>query len=247
MGITAGHELTHRKKNKFDMFVGNWLLSFSWDCNFAIEHVYGHHKNVCLDEDPASAKRGQNIYGFIIKAIIDEHKSGWDIELKRLTRKNNNVISFKNKMIIGYLRSIILSFFAFIFGGIFGLLTFLLIAFISKTFLEAINFIEHYGLIRERDKPVKMRHSCNSNHFFSSIFLYNVTRHSHHHKNSNLKFWELEPINENAPMLPYGYLTMLYLVLFLPFIYNKIMKKELVNWDENFASKMELILLKKSF
>ena len=26
------------------------------DCNFAIEHVYGHHKNVCLDEDPASAK-----------------------------------------------------------------------------------------------------------------------------------------------------------------------------------------------
>tara|TARA_Y100001970_G_C14240077_1_gene864352 strand:- start:1592 stop:2719 length:1128 start_codon:yes stop_codon:yes gene_type:complete len=247
MGITAGHELTHRKKNKFDMFVGNWLLSFSWDCNFAIEHVYGHHKNVCLDEDPASAKRGQNIYGFIIKAIIDEHKSGWDIELKRLTRKNNNVISFKNKMIIGYLRSIILSFFAFIFGGIFGLLTFLLIAFISKTFLEAINFIEHYGLIRERDKPVKMRHSWNSNHFFSSIFLYNVTRHSHHHKNSNLKFWELEPINENAPMLPYGYLTMLYLVLFLPFIYNKIMKKELVNWDENFASKMELILLKKSF
>ena len=57
---------------------------------------------------------------------------------------------------------------------------------------------------------------------------------------------ELEPINENAPMLPYGYLTMLYLVLFLPFIYNKIMNKELVNWDDNFASDVELSLLKSS-
>jgi alkane 1-monooxygenase len=62
LGIVPGHELTHRKKNKFDMFIGNWLLAFSWDCAFAIEHVYAHHKNVCLPEDPATAKRGENIY-----------------------------------------------------------------------------------------------------------------------------------------------------------------------------------------
>ena len=116
-------------------------------------------------------------------------------------------------MIIGYLRSIILSFFAFIFGGIFGLLAFLLIAFISKTFLEAINFIEHYGLIRERDKPVKTGiHGIQI--IFLVAFFYIMLQYSHHHKNSNLKFLELEPINENAPMLPYGYLTMLYLVYF---------------------------------
>ena len=65
LGTVPGHELTHRKKNKFDMFIGNWLLAFSWDCTFAIEHVYGHHRDVCLDEDPASAKRGENIYLFI--------------------------------------------------------------------------------------------------------------------------------------------------------------------------------------
>ena len=64
LGTVPGHELTHRKKSKFDMFVGNWLLAFSWDCTFAIEHVYGHHKNVCLPEDPATGKRGENIYLF---------------------------------------------------------------------------------------------------------------------------------------------------------------------------------------
>ena len=65
LGIVTGHELTHRKNNEFDMFVGNWLLAFSCDCTFAIEHVYGHHKNVCLPEDPATGKRGENIYLFL--------------------------------------------------------------------------------------------------------------------------------------------------------------------------------------
>ena len=32
LGTVPGHELTHRKKNKFDMFIGNWLLAFSLDC-----------------------------------------------------------------------------------------------------------------------------------------------------------------------------------------------------------------------
>ena len=122
--------------------------------------------------------------------------------------------------------------------------TFLLIAFLSKVALESINYIEHYGLVREKGKPVRMRHSWNSNHFLSSIYLYNVTRHSDHHRNSNLKFWELSPVDKNAPMLPYGYLTMLYLVLFLPFLYKKIMKRELENWDNNYANEFEKQLIK---
>jgi len=105
--------------------------------------------------------------------------------------------------------------------------------------LEAINYVEHYGLVRESGKPVCMRHSWNSNHFFSSIYLYNVTRHSDHHRNTNLKFWELKPTDQAAPMLPYGYLMMLYLSLFIPFLYKRVMKKELVNWDQNHASDYE--------
>ena len=112
--------------------------------------------------------------------------------------------------------------------------------------MEAINYIEHFGLVRQEGKPVRLRHSWNSNHFFSSIYLYNVTRHSDHHRNSNLKYWELKPVDKDAPMLPYGYLTMLYFVLFLPFVYKFIMKKELQNWDNNFANDIEKSLLKNS-
>ena len=244
IGIVSAHELTHRKKNKFDMFVGNWLLAFSYDCNFAIEHVYGHHKNVCLPEDPASAKRGENIYLFILKAIINEQVLGWEIESSRLKRKKLNLFSTNNRMLSGYIRSIFITFLVFIFSGTIGMLFFLLFAILAKSLLEAINYIEHYGLLRQRGKPVEMRHSWNSNHFFSSIYLYNVTRHSEHHKNTNLKFWELNPNHKDAPMLPYGYLLMLYLLLFLPFIYKRIMKKELANWDKNFANEFERNLAK---
>ena len=97
-------------------------------------------------------------------------------------------------MIIGYLRSLFLTILVFVFSGYVGTLIFLLCAFISKLFLEAINYIEHFGLVRQEGKPVRMRHSWNSNHFFSSIYLYNVTRHSDHHRNSNLKYWELKPV-----------------------------------------------------
>ena len=244
MSIAGGHELAHRKKNKFDLFVGNWLLAFSFDCNFAIEHVYGHHKNVCLPEDPASAKRGENIYTFIMKGIINEHLSGWEIELNRLKRRKIGFFTFENKILKGYFRSVLISVLSFWLFGLIGMLIFFLIAFLSKASLETINYVEHYGLVREKGKPVRMRHSWNSNHFFSSIYLYNVTRHSDHHRNSNLKFWELQPVHKNAPMLPYGYLTMLYLAAFAPYVYKKIMKRELDYWDQNHANEFERKLVK---
>ena len=239
LGTVPGHELTHRKQNKFDMFMGNWLLAFSWDCTFAIEHVYGHHKDVCLDEDPASAKRGENIYLFILRATYNEQISGWKIETERLKRRKLNFFSTHNGMIIGYLRSLIITASTFIFGGLIGMLYFLLCAFLAKSFLESINYIEHYGLVRERGKEVNMRHAWNSNHLLSSIYLCNVTRHSDHHKSANLNFWELNPYHKNAPLLPYGYLSMLYLVLITPFLYKKVMHKELIHWDKNHANEYE--------
>ena len=243
LGVVPGHELTHRIKNKFDMFIGNWLLAFSWDCTFAVEHVYGHHKNACLPDDPASAKRGKNIYLFIIKAIYTEHIDGWKIEINRLKTNGVNPFSFNNRMFVGYCRSLLITILVFLIGGWIGILYFLICALLAKSFLETINYVEHYGLVREKGKRMQMRHSWNSNHLLSSVFLCNVTRHSDHHRRASLKFWELHPCPENAPMTPYGYLAMLYLVLLAPFLYQKIMGKKLVDWDLNYASTEEKKLI----
>tara|TARA_Y100001960_G_scaffold227035_1_gene237858 strand:- start:17407 stop:18432 length:1026 start_codon:yes stop_codon:yes gene_type:complete len=238
MGTVPGHELVHRIKNKFDMFMGNWLLAFSWDCAFAIEHVYGHHKNVGLESDPATAKRGENLYRFILRAIIKEQKDAWIIENNRLRNTHHSIFSIKNRMLIGHIRSGSIAFIAYLVGGLNGMLIFILCAFIAKCLLEVINYTEHYGLVRVPGQPVKPHHSWNTNSAISSMYLYNVTRHSSHHEKSHLKYWKLKSY-PNAPTMPQGYLSMLYLAIFLPWLYHKIMAPRLIDWDRNYASKEE--------
>ena len=244
MGTVPGHELVHRVKSKLDMFFGNWLLAFSWDCTFAVEHVYGHHKNVATSIDPATGKRGENIYKFILKAMFIEHRDAWRIEVNRLRLAKKFPVSFNNRMLIGYARSMFLTFLAFLIGGVSGIWSFLIIAFIAKSLLELINFAEHYGLVRVVGEPVQPRHSWNSNATLSSLYLFNVTRHSSHHEKSHLKFWELKTY-ENSPTMPQGYLTMIYLGLIAPFLFHRVMARKLVEWDQKFANDSERELAKK--
>ena len=68
--------------------------------------------------------------------------------------------------------------------------------------------------------------------------LYNLSRHSHHHEKAYLEFWELEPY-QDAPEMPYGYLSMIYIALLLPWWYNKIMAKKLIDWDTYYATNEE--------
>ena len=76
----------------------------------------------------------------------------------------------------------------YLFSGLLGMIAFLCISLIAKSFLEAINYIEHYGLVRAPGSPVESAHSWNSNHYLSSIYLCNVTMTSSHHEKSSLIF-----------------------------------------------------------
>ena len=116
---------------------------------------------------------------------------------------------------------------------------------LAKCFLETINYIEHYGLVRVPGEAVMPRHSWNSNHVMSSILLYNLNRHSAHHEKTNLRYWELNSYPD-APTLPYGYLHCLYIAYFLPLIFKKMMKPKLEDWGDNFASDEEKQLLFKN-
>ena len=242
-GTNVGHELTHRKKDRFDMFIGNWFLALTWDCAFAIEHVYGHHKYVATSEDPATAKRGQNPYLFIINSTIFSHRNAWVIEKERLKKNGHYQFSFQNRMLIGYGRSGLITLGAYLLSGWAGIIMFLLIAIGGKVMLEGVNYMEHYGLIREKGAPILPKHSWNTNKRVSSFLLYNLTRHSSHHENTSLEFWELKAY-PNSPLMPGGYLSCVYLVLFAPWIYHRIMAPKLQNWDSNYANDNERALAK---
>ena len=76
-------------------------------------------------------------------------------------------------------------------------------------FLESINYIEHYGLLRNklesgRYERVQPHHSWNSNSHIGRIVLYELTRHSDHHFKSAKKYQVLNS-HEESPTLPFGY------------------------------------------
>ncbi len=233
-GTNVAHELVHRTWNSWAMETGRWLLAFTWDAAFAIEHVYGHHRNIATFIDPASARRGENTFAFILRSTLGSNRSAWTIEQRFLRRKERSLFSWHNRLLRGWSYSAILALSAYAAVGWRGLLLHTILSFYGKAYLELVNFIEHYGLARVPKTPVQPRHSWNSNACISTSFLYNLTRHSHHHETGHLPFWRLKPM-PYAPKLPYGYMTMILLALCPP-LFRKVMAPALDAWDRDHAT-----------
>jgi alkane 1-monooxygenase len=85
LGINAAHELGHRS-TWYEQLMSKMLLLTSMYMHFFIEHNRGHHKNVSTDEDPASAKYGENIYRFYVRTITESWISAWRLEIDRLNK-----------------------------------------------------------------------------------------------------------------------------------------------------------------
>ena len=134
--INVGHELVHRTSKKIDCEVGNWALAAAWNPAFAIEHVYGHHKNVgIVEEDPVTAKANENPILFAVKAFFREHTHAWGIESRQLKRRNHNVFSLYNRLLVGYIRTAIIFSCIYMFFGPFSVVLYFLTGPVSYTHL----------------------------------------------------------------------------------------------------------------
>lgn len=94
---------------------------------------------------------------------------------------------------------------------------------------EAVNYLEHYGLLRKKLEPtnpesayesVKITHSWNAPQVVTSYLLFKLQRHSDHHANSYKPYQILESFTE-SPMLPYGYSVSIILCQ-IPWVWKKV-------------------------
>jgi alkane 1-monooxygenase len=222
-GINVGHELGHRK-SLIARTCSKLLYLPCQYMHFYIEHNFGHHINVATPEDPATARYKQTVYSFWITSVIRTYVSAWEIQLKLLKVSKRSFFSFKNDMVFYTLFQ--LSFLVFIYYnfGLYLTLLSILMSIVSFLFLETINYVEHYGLLRKKEpsgryERVKPHHSWNSNHTIGRIVLYELTRHSDHHFKSSKKYQVLESLDE-CPHLPHGYPTSILLSLIPPLWFN---------------------------
>ena len=218
-GINVGHELGHRKTFSEKM-MGKVLLLPSHYTHFFIEHNHGHHLHVSTPNDPSTAKYNQSLYAFWYQTVTGTYREAWKIQQRLNKSENRKIYDLKSDMFwftiiqISYLLLVYIAFskiafFVALFAGIVGFLL-----------LETINYIEHYGLKRNklesgRFERVSEKHSWNSNHVLGRIVLYELTRHSDHHYKSQKEYQILE-YHDVSPQMPYGYPTSMVLSFFPP-------------------------------
>lgn len=229
VGILTAHELMHRR-SAAKRNLAFLLMSLTGYAHFCVEHVYGHHVRVATPEDPATARKGESLYRFLPRTIVGSFKSAWRLEAERLERAGHGRWSWRNQILRWHGFTLALMIGISLLLGPLALLFFVLQAAFAVFGLEAINYLEHYGLMRERRagggyERVRPEHSWNSSHFLSNINMFNLGRHSDHHAQSNRPFYKLRHYDE-APQLPYGY-TGSFLLAMVPPLWFKVMDREL--------------------
>ncbi len=239
VGITIAHELGH-KTNKLDKFLAKLLLIQVAYGYFYVEHNRGHHIHVATPKDPATAKKNQSYYVFWKQAVIGGFFNSIKIEKERLAQRKKKSTLWSNETyrltLISLILFLLVNIVAFSINGHINskLSAFLLIqAFLSFSLLEAVDYIEHYGILRKEIsegvyEKVNPNHSWNANFIYSNYLLFQLQRHADHHLFATKNYQVLNSYDE-SPQLPNGYPGMVLLTL-VPPLWFKIMNARLDQW-----------------
>jgi len=241
INMVVGHELTHRTISKLDMAAGNLALAIVADSQFAISHVHCHHKNVATTQDAATARRGESIYRFIVRSSWGQYVEAWAFEKARLNRLSRSVYGLGNRLIPGFILTLLITAISIYVAGVMGFACYLIVVVTSKVTYECTNYIQHYGLVRVPGSKVRPAHSWDCRSMFSSAVLLNLTRHSDHHANPNKKYWSLGSL-ESPVLIECGYVVQIVRSLF-PRYWFRVMERKLEHWENRHATAEEVAIM----
>ena len=211
----VAHDLIHRIADKARWGFGFLLLILVGDSQLSVSHVYGHHPNVCTPDDPATARRGESLYGFFLRSTLGQYREAWRFEVRRRQRLGKSAAWIYNRVFMGTLATVA---FAMIIKTGFGteaLVCYLAACFVGKFFFESANYIQHYGLVREPGNRVQAHDSWDCTAVASHFFMFNQNNHSDHHLKAGQRYWQLMP-KDDARQMPFGYITMILIANFPP-------------------------------
>lgn len=222
-GINVAHELGHRS-SRMEQMIAQFLLLTSFYQHFFIEHNKGHHRYVATPEDPSSARYREWIFTFWFRAIYMGYRSAWKIQRMELKASSQPFLSWKNLMLKFQVTQIGWAVLIWVATSPQVALAYYLAALMGILLLETVNYIEHYGLRREKRtenvyQKTRPWHSWNSNHLLGRLLLFELSRHSDHHFAPQRKYQILKH-HENAPQMPTGYPGMMLLTLVPPLFFR---------------------------
>jgi alkane 1-monooxygenase len=253
VGINTAHELGH-KKDSLERWLAKVTLAQTWYGHFYIEHNRGHHVRVATPEDPASARFGETFWEFLPRSVWGSLRSSWELEAQRMRRLGKSPWHWQNDVLNAWVMSVV---FWGVLIAVFGpaLIPFMVIqAVFGFSLLETVNYLEHYGLLRQKvDEPLARRegrpasgryercapeHSWNSDHIVTNLFLYHLQRHSDHHANPTRRYQTLRSML-GAPNLPSGYASMIGLT-YVPALWRRVMDHRVLKHYDGDLSRVNI-------
>lgn len=242
LAINTGHELGH-KKTALERWLAKIVLAVVGYGHFFIEHNRGHHKDVATPEDPTSARLGESIYAFALREVPGAFRRAWRSETERLARKGRRVWSLENEVLQPLFITVLLyATMSAVLGPIMLILLPLQAAF-GWWQLTSANFIEHYGLLRQkgadgRYERCRPEHSWNANHIVTNVILFHLQRHSDHHANPTRRYQSLRNF-DGLPELPSGYPAM-FVLSYFPWAWRRVMDHRVLTWARGDLSKINV-------
>jgi len=233
VGIAIGHELGHKVTDDKQTLSGKLVLACCGYGHFIVEHNKGHHKDVATPEDPASARLGESVYRFACRELPGTLMRALKLEAGRLQRQNKRWWSPHNEILQQWTFTLVAYGVMVYFWGVVLLPFLLLAAFFGWWQLSLANYVEHYGLLRQKEasgryQRCEPQHSWNSNFKLSNLMLVHLQRHSDHHAHPTRPYQVLRDYDD-VPQLPLGYFGM-FLMAMIPPLWFAIMDHRVVAW-----------------
>ena len=213
--FAAAHEILHTQ-TKIDQVLQQITTIFLFYPHYKVIHVRSHHLNVGTEEDENTAWFNESVYAYFYRTIPGSAARSWHLEARRYAATGQKI--FRNKMLKYVLSQLALLALLYFISGPAGLLFYAAQIFGAHIILESVNYIQHYGLMREQHdgkyEKTGAEHSWDTYHFFSSYASFRVGHHSYHHL--AVEPYYLLGIEPDAPKLPTGYFWCIAIVLLPP-------------------------------
>ena len=232
IGVVGGIGDQHRPRarpqaRQLERWLAKIALAQSGYGHFFIEHNRGHHVRVATPEDPASSRLGESFWAFLPRTVVGSLRSRLGLEKRPpRPRSASRTGRIRNDVLNAWLMTVgLFAALAIAFGPV--VLPYLLIqAVVGFSLLEVVNYLEHYGLLRQKKEDgryerCRPEHSWNTNNIATNVLLYHLQRHSDHHANPTRRYQALRDFEE-APELPTGYAGMIVLAWFPP-LWRRVM------------------------
>ncbi len=227
-GMLCAHELAH-SHDRFDRFVALAMLTGTSNRPFRISHIFGHHRWAATERDAATARKGESFYAFLARTLPSQWREAWGFERGRCAARaagwwENRVLQDVAATMMTY--AVVTALF-----GTSGILFFLTENMVAIVVLELFNYIAHYGMVRDagdagRKGPISDTLSWNSSSEFANCLIFNMGRHSDHHRRPAASYQDLVAVS-GSPELPCGYAGSILLAL-MPPLWRRVMDPHVV-------------------